>query len=285
MSDPRPLSPTNVAENVERSPISAFVICMNEEEQIEACLKSLAFCDELVVVDSFSTDRTVEIAERVGARVIQRAWPGYREQKAFGLKSVTHEWVINIDADERVTPELRSEILRVLERDHRLKSDGKSDPINGYYVNRVVFFLRRWWRLGGWYPEYRLRFFKKGFVVWGGVEPHEKPEIQGETANLRGELEHYTYKGIEDQLSRLHNLSSIAARAEFAGGKRASVVSILLNPVLRVIKFFILKKGYREGLAGLIVAMAEGYYTFMKYAKLWELEFNSKNREDLSRGS
>lgn len=262
-----------MTEQLDRSPVSAFVICMNEEEQIGDCLDSLAFCDEVLVIDSFSTDRTVEIARSRGARVIQREWPGYRGQKAFGLTAVSHQWVVNIDADERVSPELRDAIVKVLREDFALRRRGQESPIQGYYVNRVVFFLNRWWRQGGWYPEYRLRFFRLGRVTWGGVEPHEKAVVDGQTAILPGELQHFTYKSIDDQLSRLHQLSSISARAEYADGRRASLRGILLNPFLRWFKFFVLKRGYREGKAGLVVAMAEGYYTFMKYAKLWELQF------------
>ncbi|MFN8389032.1 MAG: glycosyltransferase family 2 protein [Bdellovibrionota bacterium] len=253
-----------------RRPISAFVICFNEEEHIADCLRSLDFCDEVLVIDSFSKDRTVEIAMAMGAKVIQRAWPGYRDQKAFGLTVVAHEWVINIDADERVSPELRESILNILESD---EISTAQRAIAGYYVNRVVFYLGRWWRKGGWYPEYRLRVFRKHLVTWGGVEPHEKPIVQGETGTLPGELQHFTYKNMDEQLSRLHKFSSIAARAEFEAGGRSSVLSLLLNPILRMLKFYVLKKGYREGMAGFVVAGIEGYYTFMKYAKLWEIQY------------
>lgn len=256
-----------------REKISAFVICMNEEDQIADCLNTLSFCDEVVVIDSFSTDSTVEIAKSLGAKVIQRPWPGYREQKSFGLTVCTHSWVINIDADERVSPELRESVMGVLRDDWNAKHKGGPKAADGYFMNRVVFYLGRWWRLGGWYPEYRLRFFRRELTTWGGVEPHEKPIVQGRTEILPGELQHFTYKNLDEQLQRLHSLSMIAAREEYKGGERASLFSLLVNPALRSIKFFLLKKGYREGMAGLVVALAEGYYTFMKYAKIWELEF------------
>lgn len=257
-----------------REKISAFVICMNEEDQIADCLGTLAFCDEIVVIDSFSTDRTVEIAKSMGASVIQRSWPGYREQKSYGLTVCSHSWVINIDADERVSPELEKNVLEVLQRDHQEKSKNLPSTVaDGYYVNRVVFYLGRWWRQGGWYPEYRLRFFRRELTTWGGVEPHEKPIVQGRTEIMDGELQHFTYRNLDEQLARLHSLSTIAAREEYKSGERANVFSIVVNPALRFLKFFLFKKGYREGKAGLVVALAEGYYTFMKYAKIWELEF------------
>ena len=147
----------------------------------------------------------------------------------------------------------------------------------GYYINRVVFFLGRWWISGGWYPEYRLRFFRKSKVVWGGVEPHEKPIPEGRTAQLPGEIYHFTYKDIDEQILQLHRFSTIAAREDYKAGKRASLVSLVFNPVIRMLKFYILKKGYREGRAGLVVAITEGFYTFLKYAKLWEHEYNERN--------
>ena len=223
----------------------------------------------------------MEIAKSLGARVIQRPWPGYREQKSFGLTVCTHSWVINIDADERVSPELREHVIEVLERDAREGGENRAKSVaDGYYVNRVVFYLGRWWRQGGWYPEYRLRFFRRELTTWGGVEPHEKPIVQGKTEILPGELQHFTYRNLDEQLSRLHSLSSIAAKEEYKSGERASLFSIVVNPSLRAIKFFLLKKGYREGMAGLVVALAEGYYTFMKYAKIWEIEFWEKQGKD-----
>ncbi len=273
MSLPSASAPVSASPSLDRAKISAFIIAFNEEDQIEACVRSVLFCDEVLVIDSFSTDRTVEIAESLGARVVQRAWPGYREQKAFGLANSTHEWVLNLDADERVTPGLQQEILEILAE--KAKKGTQSD-VAGYYINRVVFYLGRWWRLGGWYPEYRLRFFKKSTVTWGGIDPHEKPIVDGKTSYLKGELEHYTYHNLDEQFQRLHSLSTLAAREDYKRGKRASLFKLMVNPLLRVLKFYVVKRGYREGQAGLIVAVAEGYYTFMKYAKLWEHEFNER---------
>ncbi len=264
---------------MEREPVSAFVIAYNEEENIADCIKSLLFCDEVILIDSFSTDRTAEIAKTLGATIIQRKWAGYRDQKAYGLSIVKHQWVLNLDADERVDEQLKGNILKVLQE---IKQTGNDNfKISGYYINRVVFYLGRWWRKGGWYPEYRLRFFRKSDVTWGGEEPHEKPIIKGKTKQLGGEIQHYTYKNIDDQLARLQNFSSISAFEEYKKGTKASLKLLLINPILRTLKFYIFKKGYREGIAGLIVALFEGYYTFMKYAKLWELEFINKEKNKI----
>lgn len=247
-----------------RHPLSAFIITYNEEDNLADCLKSLSFCDEVIVIDSYSTDKTVEIAKAHGAQVIQREWPGYRAQKAFGLVQAHNEWVLNLDADERVSEELRAEIERVLAKENK-------DDFDGYEVNRVVYHLGRWWRSGGWYPEYRVRLLKKSKTTWGGVDPHEKPIVNGKIGRLSGELQHYTYSGLDDQLSRLHKFSSISAKEEYRRGKKAGILDILLRPSVRFIKFYFLKRGFREGTAGLVVALIEFFYTFMKYAKLWEL--------------
>lgn len=271
---------TNVLSE-EREKISAFVICYNEESEIEDCLSTLDFCDEVVVIDSFSTDRTVELCEATGARVIQRDWPGYRAQKAFGLSATEHGWVLNIDADERVSPELRADILKVLQRKWLIRNgelNAQSDEPDGYEVNRVVFYLGRWWRKGGWYPEYRVRFFRKEKVEWGGTDPHEKPIVDGPISRLSGELQHYTYRSLDEQIRRLHAHATIAAQEEAKRNREVGLRHLLLNPLVRMFKFYVSKRGYREGTAGIIVAIMEGFYTFVKYAKLWEISHSRQEQ-------
>ena len=138
-------------------------------------------------------------------------------------------------------------------------------------MNRVVHHLGRWWRNGGWYPEYRLRFFRKSEVHWGGVDPHEKPIPSGKTKKIGGELYHYSYKDLDDQFARLQKFSSISALEAHKSGRDVSIAGLIVSPFLRFLKFYFAKKGYREGIAGLVIAIAEANYTFMKYAKLWAL--------------
>lgn len=262
---------------IPRAKITAFIVCKNEETHIGPCIDSVAFCDEILVIDSFSTDRTPQICHEKGVRFLQRAWPGYREQKAFGLEESTHSWVFNLDADERVTPELRESILQVLQQD-ALAAQGKAAAtVHGYRLNRIVYFLDRWWRRGGWYPEYRVRLVRKGFVEWGGVDPHEKPIVQGPVETLAGELEHYTYRDITAMFSRLSSHAAVAGNEECKRGVQFKLHLVVLNPLLRFVKFYIFKRGYREGLAGFIVAVSEAYYTFMKYATLWDCSRNKGN--------
>ena len=249
--------------------ISAFIVCCNEERNIRRCLESIKWCDEIVVVDSGSKDKTLEICKEYSCRILQRDWSGYVEQKRFGLEQCTSEWVLNLDADEEVSDNLRNEILELLASDPNTNS-----KINGYYLSRVVFYLGRWWRHGGWYPEYRLRLCRKSHTTWGGKDPHEKAIVDGETRKLTGELHHYTYNDITDQITRLNKYASTAALSMFQDGRHSSFVNVIFNPLSRFIKFYLIKKGFLEGLAGLIVACLESYYVFLKYIKLWELERN-----------
>lgn len=244
--------------------VSAFIVCCNEEQRIRHCLDSLRWCDEIVIVDSGSSDRTLEICREYTDKIFERAWPGFVLQKRFALEHCTHAWVLNIDADEEVSPELAQRIQSILQT-----SEGS--PIDGYSILRVVYFLGRWWRKGGWYPEYRLRLCRKAKTTWGGEDPHEKAIVAGATQNLSEELYHYTYANFAAQVRSLNSLSSSSAETLFRKGKRVGLISLLARPALRFVKFYLLKKGYREGLPGLIVALYESAYVFMKYSKLWEL--------------
>jgi glycosyltransferase involved in cell wall biosynthesis len=248
---------------ITRKTISAFIVCCNEESRITRSLESVKWCDEIVVVDSGSTDATLEICKRYTDRIYQRAWPGYVEQKRFALGQCQSEWILNLDADEEVSPALRDEIIKdVLEN---------SAALDGYQINRVVFYLNRWWRKGGWYPEFRLRLCRRAATSWGGRDPHEKALVEGPTKRLKGELYHYTYADISDHVRRLNSYASTAARSSYADGHRAHLIQIFLNPLSRFLKFYLIKKGFLEGFPGLIVGILESYYVFLKYIKLWEI--------------
>src|ERR671923_2063871 len=164
--------------------VSAIVVCFNEERNIGPCLESLRWCDEIVVVDSFSTDRTVEICRQYTDRVIQRPWTGYREQKAFAHSQATKEWVLLVDADERVSSELKNEIQDAL----NLGGNGYA----AFAVPRLVFYLGRWWRRGGWYPDYDVRLFRRDRATWGGSDPHEKIFVHGKVRRVRHPLFHFS---------------------------------------------------------------------------------------------
>ncbi len=246
----------------EKPKISAVVVCYNEEDNIERCLKSLLWADEIVVIDSFSTDRTVELCKKFTKRLYQREWPGFIQQKSYAVSLAKNKWVFSLDSDEVVTQELRDEILA------RLLAD--KDKIDGYYVKRHSFHLGRWINHGGWYPDYKLRLFKKSEVVCGGENPHDKYFVNGKTARLDGEIEHYTYRNISDQLTTIDKFSDISADGLFRKGSRFTLVKMFFKPPIKFFETYIYKLGFLDGLAGLVIAVLSSYYIFVKYAKLWE---------------
>ena len=250
--------------------VSAFIVCVNEESQIRRCLESVKWCNEIVVVDSGSTDRTLEICKEYTNRILFRPWTGYVDQKKFALEQCESDWVLNIDADEEVSPELKAEILGLLQQDFDATIE-----YDGFQLIRVVHYLDRWWRHGGWYPEYRLRLCRRKSTVWGGVDPHEKASVSGKTRKLTGELHHYTYTDIQDQITRLNKFSTSSAKSIYAAGHRTNILEIVGRAIFRFLKFYVFKQGFRDGSAGLIVALLEAYYVFLKYAKVWELQRKS----------
>jgi glycosyltransferase involved in cell wall biosynthesis len=258
-----------------RPAVSAIVVCFNEERNIGACLESLGWCDEIVVVDSFSTDRTVEICRQHTDRVVQRQWAGYRDQKAFAHSLATKDWVLLVDSDERVSPELREEIQKSLA--------SANNTYAGFLVPRLVFYLNRWWRRGGWYPDYDIRLFRRDRATWGGTDPHEKILVDGKVRRLRNPLQHFSYRDMEDHVQRINHFTSISSRELFKGAKRWRLGDALLRPAFRFFRSYILQRGFLEGFAGFHVAVMASVYVFLKYAKLWELELGGKDDGDRTR--
>jgi glycosyltransferase involved in cell wall biosynthesis len=258
-----------------RPKISAVVVCYNEEDRIRDCLESLRWCDEIVVIDSFSTDRTPDICRCYTDRVIQRTWVGYRDQKAYAHSQATKEWVLLVDADERVTAALREEILDALAQDN--------GQYAGYSVPRLVNYLGRWWWRGGWYPDYDVRLFRHDRAKWGGSDPHEKILVDGKVRRLRNPLHHYSYRNIEDHIRRINRFTSISSQELKREGGRCRIADALLRPVARFFRSYVLKRGFMEGFAGFYVAVIAAVYVFLKYAKLWELELEEKKKIERKR--
>jgi len=258
-----------------RPQVSAIVVCFNEADRIEACLKSLTWCDEIIVVDSLSTDQTPEICRRYASRFFQREWPGYREQKAYAHSQATKDWVILVDADERVTPALQQEIGDALSANNGL--------FTGYAVPRLVNYLGRWWWRGGWYPDYDVRLFRRDRATWGGFDPHEKILVDGQVRRLKNPLEHYSYRDIDDHIQRINRFTSISSRELKKAGGRWRLSDALLRPTVRFFRSYFLKLGFLEGFAGFYVAVTAAVYVFLKYAKLWELELEEKRDREQKR--
>ena len=250
--------------SAERPRVSAIIVCFNEEGNIRACLESVRWCDETVVVDSRSTDRTLDIVREFTDRIFVREWPGYREQKQFALDQARYEWVLNVDADERVSPELRSELQREL---------ASGDPrIVGYWIPRLVYYLGRWWYRGGWFPDYRLRFFRRERAKWGGVNPHEKVIVAGPTKRLSGRLLHFTYRDTSQHMTTVNRLTDISAQELRRRGRSGSRWDLSVRPAWRFFRSWIVDRGVLEGWPGLFVAATGAFYVYLKYAKALELE-------------
>jgi glycosyltransferase involved in cell wall biosynthesis len=242
--------------------VTVTVIARNEAANIAAALESVRWADEIVVVDSDSTDATVEIARRFTDRVIVRAWPGYVAQKNFAASQASHDWVLSLDADERVSPELAAEIQRVL----------KSEPVHaGYRIPRVAFHCGRWIRSTDWYPDYQLRLYDRRRAEWAGRHVHESVRATGTVGHLRGELQHYAYRDIAHHLQTMDRYTTLAAQQMFEEGRRASWVDILIAPRLTFFRNYVLRGGFRDGMAGLVISAMNSYYVGLKFSKLWEL--------------
>jgi glycosyltransferase involved in cell wall biosynthesis len=242
--------------------LTATVITRNESAHIAAALESLSFADEIVVVDSESTDDTVAIARRFTDRVIVRPWPGYVEQKNFAAEQASHDWILSLDADERVSAPLAGEIRAVL-ADTALAA--------GYRLPRVTFHLGRWLRSTDWYPDYQLRLYDRRRARWAGRLVHESVRADGPVRDLRGELLHYAYRDIAHHLQTMDRYTTLAAREMHDAGRRAGVLDLLVRPRLAFLRNYVLRGGFRDGTAGLIVSMMNAQYVGLKFAKLWEL--------------
>jgi glycosyl transferase family 2/lipopolysaccharide kinase (Kdo/WaaP) family protein len=242
--------------------LSCTVVCQNEEATLGACLESVTWCDELVVVDGGSTDGTRRRALQFTDRVLEHPWPGYRAQKQFALDAASGEWVLNVDADERVTPELAAEIRRVL-RFHR-------PDVGGFAIPRLVCYLGRWWYRGGWYPRRIVRLMRRSVARWGGTDPHERAEVRGRVVPLRWPLLHYTYDDIADHLRTVNKLTDVAARQPRTV-RRIGFGRLVAEPAWRFVRGYVLQRGFLDGIPGLFVAATAAFYTFLRWAKVREL--------------
>ncbi len=249
-----------------RAPLSCCIIAMDEADRIEACLASVAFCDEIVLVDSHSTDRTRELAAAHGARVLERDWPGHVAQKEFAIRAATHDWVLCVDADERVSDELRAEL-------EALRASGFPGHA-GWRFPRLVNYLGTWVRHGTWYPDRQLRLFDRRRGRWGGHDPHDRVELEPRATcgELAGDLFHHPYRSFADHLATIDQYTSLMARGMFARGRRAGLSELILRPWVRFARFYFLKRGFLLGRKGLVLALLAAHYVRLKYMKLLVLE-------------
>lgn len=242
-------------------PLTATIITKNEERNIRACLESIRWVPNIVVIDSGSTDATVAIAREYTDNVVVTDWPGHVEQKNRAVDHANTDWILSLDADERATPELRSEVERVL----------TTEPANaGYGFRRKTWYLGRWILHGGWYPDRKIRLFDRRRARWGGTNPHDHVNVDGPTEQLDADILHYTYRDMEHHLEVIDFFTDIAARERDKKGRRFPVLGMIFGPPFKFVKMYLFKRGYKDGFPGFLIAGLGALYVLLKDAKLWE---------------
>jgi glycosyltransferase involved in cell wall biosynthesis len=241
--------------------LSVALVTRNEEERLRACLESVAWADEIVVVDAESDDKTATIAREFTDRVVVRPWPGYAAQKNTALDLATGDWTLSLDADEIVSAELAADIARVLEAD---------GPADGYAVPRRNIFWGRWVRHGGLYPDWQVRLFRRGRGRFGTRAVHESVSVDGRVERLTGHLEHRSYRDIGDFLARADRYATLAADEAVAQGRRVGVSALVLRPLGRFLGMYVAGRGFLDGWRGFLLASLYAYYVLIRSAKIWE---------------
>jgi len=251
-----------------RQPLSVAIITLNAAAQLEACLQSANFADEIVVVDSGSSDGTQALAERYGARVIHQSWLGFGPQKQFAVEAAQHDWVLCLDADERVTPALQAAIQAALEI--RPNSGLTAAAPHAYRFPRCNRFLGRYLKHGEGYPDWSLRLFNRRHAHWSDDAVHEKVISDGPVGVLQADLLHDSAESLSTYLTKQNRYTSLAAEMALAAGKRSSLGRVALSPVVRFIKFYFIRQGFRDGLPGFVHIAIGCFNSMIKYAKMLE---------------
>jgi glycosyltransferase involved in cell wall biosynthesis len=240
--------------------LSIAIISFNEEANIARCIEAVqSIASEIVVVDSYSTDRTVEIATALGAKVFQEAWKGHVAQKNSALDKCSFPWILSLDCDEVVSPELRESVVRAI----------RTGDAEGYRLNRKTFFMGKWIE-HAWYPDWKIRLIRRGKGRWGGMDPHDSLIIGGPGGKLDGDLHHYSFKDLRDCFERTIRYAVSETQSYDRDGRKATLGKLLVNPLHGFIKHYFFKKGFLDGRHGFVIAVINAIYTFTKYALLWE---------------
>ncbi len=255
------------------SKLSVIVIAGNEERNIRECLQSASFADEIVVVDSFSSDKTPEIAREFTEKVYQKKWEGYAVQKRYSLEMASNEWVLSLDADERITPALKEEVLTLMKTD---------PPYDGFYMPRKTYFNGKWIKSCGWYPGYQLRLFRKSKTTVTNRLVHEGFVVKGKTGYLKGDIDHYTHESIEQTIKKINHYSTLEAQEKWQR-KHVSPISIILHPVAAFFNHYIVKRGITDGVEGLMISVFHAMTNLMTYMKMYEQKSGNKRQETRDR--
>ena len=240
--------------------ISACIISYNEENKIEDCLKSLdGVVDEIIVVDSLSTDKTKEIVRKHTDKIYDQKFLGHVEQKNLAVEKANNDWILSLDCDERLTDELRESILKI--------KDGL-ESADAYRMARKTFYVYRWLNYC-WYPDFKVRLFNRNSAKWGGTNPHDRVEANGSNiATLKGDIQHYSFNSISEHIKTIDSFTEIGAQEIIKKGKSVSLISPFTHGTWTFLKLYLFKRGFMDGYAGLIVAVLSGMHAFIKYSKI-----------------
>ncbi len=249
--------------------LSVVIVTQNEQDRIGPCLASVAWADEIIVVDAFSTDKTVELCRAYTDRIFSRHWDGFIPQKNYGLSLATKDWILSLDADEQVSEHLQAEIRNAI-------ASGNPDCA-AYSMPRKTWYLGRWMLHSGWYPDRKVRLVRNGTGTWGGLEPHDSLRVNGKVCALHGDILHYSFRSLSHHLRKLDYFTDAAAGELIRTGRTAAWSDMLLHPAGMFVKMYIMKRGFLDGVQGFVAAGVSAFHVFMKYAKAWE---RRRTRED-----
>lgn len=249
--------------------LSVIIISKNEAKNIARTIESVTFADEIILIDAFSTDKTVQIAKKFNVKIYKRKWTGYSDQKRFALSKASGKWILSIDADEEVTENLKLEILKAINQ----------DEISGFEICRRNYFIGKFLNHSGWYPDYQLKLFlkQKGSILNRAV--HEGIEVDGKKGKLKSDLNHYSYYSIDQYLEKqnIYTTLEVQNKKDLKKAKKVTWLNFVFNPLSTFLRIYFVKSGWRDGIRGLILACYSSLYTLLKYAKVWELQLAKKN--------
>lgn len=246
----------------DKNRLSVTIITKNEEANIRRCLDSLNWADEIVIVDSGSTDDTLAIAEEYDCRIVTSEWLGFGRTKQLAVDHAMHDWILSVDADETVTPELKESILKII---------GEEALEHGYRIRRVSFYLQKRINHSGWSSDYPKRLFNRKYGCFNDKEVHESVQIDGAVGRIEEPLLHFTYPTVESHIQKINRYTSLAAEALYREGKTATLIEALIRAKLKFLKMYIIRAGFLDGKEGFILALNSAYGVFLKYLKLWKL--------------
>jgi (heptosyl)LPS beta-1,4-glucosyltransferase len=244
--------------------LTVTVITRNEAANIEGALESVRWADEIVVVDSHSADETVALARKYNARIVVHDWAGYSAQRNYAAEIASNDWILALDADERVPTELAVEIQRIMR---------EGSVHGGYRMPRISYYLGRWIRGTDWYPDYQLRLYDRRVGRFNGKRVHESVELTyGRPGQLQHDLQHYPYRDISDHVTSIDHYTTLAAEEWFAEGRRTNAIEFAVHPPVAFLRNYFARRGFRDGAAGFLISILNSYYVFLKVLKLWELQ-------------